>query len=231
MKPLYVIALIITGGLSLAAQEKILTEAEYTAIVTQAEKDLYNGKHGPIRQLMENEVKTQGQPETEYRVKSVGFIVPGLATHWVQDRSFGGKPTKTESLTVDNRSFSRDPDGNWKELTVQPRTGSNTVKDPAAGSQILDRQATFKYKGLELYNGRMVHVYTKSERQKTLNTATGATTGSELTATVRIAEGGSYYRFESKSNNLFSGKNGHVKILIEVQADPTIKITAPDAAK
>src|SRR5687767_12559042 len=105
MKTLYVIALIITCGISLAAQEKILTEAEFTEASSKAQKALYSGTHGPIRQLLETEVMTESRPETDYRLKSVTLMVPGQGNHRIEDRSFGGKPSKTESLTVGTRSF------------------------------------------------------------------------------------------------------------------------------
>lgn len=228
MKTLYTIVMIIACGISIAAQEKVITEAEYTEAVSRAEKSLYAGTHGPIRQTMDNEVLTEGQPD--YRVKSVSMIVPGQASHRIEDRSFGGKPSKTETLTVNDRLFTRGADGVWKEVAAASRSASAPAREPSSESRPSERESVYKYIGTERSGDRAVHIYTKAERRKTINPDTGATSESETITRVSIGTDGTYLRNELNTKNSFSGKTGHVKIVIEVQADPTIKIVAPDVS-
>lgn len=226
MKTLYVVALIIACGISLAAQERVITEAEYTEIAAQAEKSLYGGSHGPVRLLLETEVVTPGAPD--YMLKSVTLIAKGQGTHTVEDRSYGGKPTKTESITVDDRTFIRNGDGSWNltERTAKPTEES--AKKPGTGAQALENDVICKYAGIEKIGDRTVHVYTKSERKKSVNAQTGATTESEKNGKLWISTDGTFFKNEIYTKSSFSGRPGHTKIVVEVQADPTIKIVAPD---
>jgi hypothetical protein len=228
MKTLYVIALIIVGTISLAAQERVLTEAEYTDTVSRAEKAVASG---PYRLTLANDVTTEGRPETDYHVRSVNLTVPGQGAHLVEDRSFGGKPSKSESITLNGKAFTRDAAGQWKEIQTTSRTASGTVKSPASKTETTNREAIYKYVGTESSQGRNVHVYTKWERRKTLNPETGVTSESETVSKVSIATDGTYFRNEMNTKNSFSGKTGQIKIVIEMQADPSIKITAPLAAQ
>jgi hypothetical protein len=228
MKTLYVIALIIVGTISLAAQERVLTEAEYTETVSRAEKAVYSG---PYRMSMANDVTTEGRPETDYHVRSVNLMVPGQGNHLIEERSFGGKPSKAESITLNDRAFTRDGAGQWKEIQTASRPVSGTMKSPASKAETTVQEATYKYVGTESSQGRNVQVYTKWERRKTLNPESGSTSESETITKVSIAADGTYVKTEMTTKNFFSGKTGHIKTVIESQADPSIKITAPLAAQ
>ena len=219
----------IVGALTLSAQEKSITEAEYIDAVTKAEKSLYGGVHGPVRQIMENEVLTEGQPD--YRLKSVALIAPGQGTHRIIDRSFGGKPTKVESLTVSDRHFVRNADGSWKELSADSRSASDAANPGATERNEVDSQLAFKYLGTENLGDRKVHVYTRTAHKKTVDPKTGSATESDTVTKVRIGADGSYLKQEIFTKSSFStGKAGTIKINIEVTADPTIKIAAPDVS-
>lgn len=233
MKILYVIALLIAGGLSAAAQERILTEVEFTEIHVKAQSDLYKGVHGPFRQVLETATDIEGRPEVSYRLKSVSKTIPAQGTHRIEERSFGGKPSNGEIITLNNRVYLKGPDGLWKETTESSRSAATEpAKNPTADLQTIERKAEFKYLGIESTGSRKDHVYLMVERKKTLNTAKGTTSEGDLTVKVRISTTGDYYRYESNSKTLLSGgQTSTVKILIEVQADPTITITPPEMAK
>ena len=226
MKTLYVMALVIAGAMSLAAQEKIITESEYTEALSRAEKALYGGTHGPVRQLMETEVLTEDRPETDYRLRSVTMIVPGQGNHRVEDRSFGGKPTKTESLTINDRSFIRGLDGVWKNVSSSSRPPTEAAKPPASTSRPIEGEATYKYLGIQKVGDREIHVFTRWERKKSINDA-GVTNDSESVTKVSIGTDGTYFRNEMNTKNSFSGKTGSIKIVIEIQTDPSIKLVPP----
>lgn len=232
MKVLYIIALIIAGGLSIAGQERVLTETEFTEIHSKAQADLYRGQYGPWRQVMETITSMEGRPELAYQLRSVTLHIPGQGSHRVENRTMGGKPSKYESVTLNDRSFTRTEDGQWKSVTAKPHSADEPAKEPAASLQAIDRRVDFKYNGTETYGGRKVHVYTKTEHKKSLHTASGSTSDSTSVTKVRISDDGKYYRFEANTDTL-SGRAAasKVNIVIEVEADPTITITPPEAAK
>ncbi len=232
MKTLYAVALIIACGISLVAQEKVLTEAEFTEIHTKAQSDLYRGVYGPFRQVMETATDVDGRPEVSYRLKSVSMTIPAQGTRRIEERSFGGKPSKSEIISLNNRLYTRRAEGSWKETAVSPRPAADPATNPSANYQTLERKVEFKYLGIENIGRRKEHVYLKVERKKTLSTANGTTSEAETTTRVRISTAGDFYRFESDSKTLGSmGVYSTVKISIEVQADPTITISPPDLGK
>ncbi len=233
MKILSIAALIIVaGGLSIAGQERVLTEAEFTEIHTKAQADLYRGVHGPFRQVLETAADTEARPEFSYRLKSVTKTVPGQGTHRVDERLVNGKSVKSEVISINNRGYLQTADGSWKELPDRPQNNVEAAKNPSTDSQTIERQAQFKYLGVETTGDRKEHVYSKFERRKTLNTTNGTTSESETTTKVRVSTTGEYYRFESDAKTLGSrGVAGTVRIVIEVAADPTITIKVPEISK
>ncbi|CAN5434858.1 hypothetical protein BH10ACI2_BH10ACI2_25870 [soil metagenome] len=228
MKIWLIAAIFIAGSLAASAQEKVITAAEYSAAVSAAERSMYGGTHGPVRQSMETEVLNEGRPETDYRLKSLTLIVPGQGNHRMEDRSFGGKPSRSETISINKRSFSRDAAGTWKEIFPKAEASNEPPKSPAPAAQTADSQTEYKYLGTETYADHQVNTYLKTERKKTVNSATGTTSESDGITKVRIGVIGDYYRYESNSKTIANGKPGSVKVLIELVVDPTIKITAPE---
>ena len=230
MRSAFAFALVMACAIALNAQEKTLTEAEFTALHTKTHGDLLKGLKGPIRQTMETESIMDGRPETDYRLASVMLLVPGKGAHHINERTFGGKRTSTESVSIDGRQYVMENDGTWKEISEKPAS-AEAPKPAQPQTEPEEKRSEFKYLGLQTYGPRKVHVYTKSEWRKKVDAAKGTSSESEIAAKVFVGDDGTFYRFESDSINHFKHGMGRVKIRIEIFADPSITIKAPEVAK
>lgn len=233
MKTLLAGLLMIIGAMGIHAQERILTEREYTEICTRGEKNLSAGSQGPFRMTVKTDIINEGRPEMDYTLRSSTTFLPGQGSHSIDERTIGGKPSKGESISLGGRAFSRGPDGQWKEIFRKPATASAPAPAPAPSAdtkQQLELHQEFKYLGIETFGDRKVHVYSKLERAQTFYPARGMTSNSENTTKVRVGTEGNYYRFESNVTTITGDRRAQIKIVTEAFADPTITITIPETA-
>jgi len=228
MRFLLIAGVLLSAIFQVCAQEQTLTELEFSEIVSKAEKGLVT--RGPYRMLLETDVTTEGVPSANYRSRSVSLFIPGQGQHRTEERVVGGQPSKSEMITLHERSFSRGTDGKWKEL--ERKAASSSAPQPIASSdrQTIEQSAECRYLGIETYEGRRVQVYTKTERRRSLNTNSGTTSEAETLVKVRVSADGDYFRYESNAKTLSGERPGRIKILIESQADPTISLHLPQTS-
>ena len=144
-------------SISAAAQERSITEAEFTEISSKVQAGIARGDHGPWRMTVETDTSTEGRPEITYQLRSVTRTVPGQGSHRVENRSMGGKPTKYESIALIDRSFSRTDDGKWVAVAVKSRPADEPARNPADTSQAIERRVEFVFNGLETHGNRKVN--------------------------------------------------------------------------
>lgn len=229
MKYLAVAALALASFMGASAQERILSEAEYNEVVSRAEKGLTTGARGPFRLLVETDVTNEGLPNLDYRLRSLALFVPGQGQHRTEERIVGGQATKSEVITLNDRSFSRGLDGKWTVLERKENTASAGRSNASGDSQKVMEETQYRYLGSETYAGRRVEVYTKTERSTKRNSKTGTTSESDGAVTIRLTAEGDYFRYESNVKTLTADRRGTIKIVTEIYSDPTIALKVPIA--
>jgi hypothetical protein len=224
MRILMIALLIASSILFVHAQEKTISSSEFAAAERSANAPFFS-KQTLAKWSITTESRTDGRPQTDYRLRAVMEFGPDNSFRRSSESSFGTEPVKFEyEVKVGGRKFIRTGDGEWKEATSESYVEPDAT--PELEPKVTEQNVEYKYLGSGVLNGRKVRMYLKAERRKTIANG-GAVSESEVSTRYWFGEDVDLYRSEYSSTTITGDKTFHTNITIEKQLDATISIIAP----
>ena len=226
MRILSIALLAAASVLSIQAQEKIISSAEFAAAERTADAT-FQAKQVPARWTLSTESRMEGRPQTDWVSRTVmEFGTNGSRRHSGQS-TLGGSPVKQETvIKIGDKTYHKADGEEWKEGAVETDRGPSeeTISEPP----ITYTHVEYKYLGSGVLNGKKVRMYLKTEGRK--QTAKDAVVVSESEASTKywFGESSDFYRSEYRSTTKTGDKIFHGIITIEKELDPSISISAPE---
>lgn len=168
MKNILCVIMIVAGAFVAHAQEKPLTQTEFDAIYRNSLEvwSLESWKGKSYRRITTTHSSTEGRPQTDYSSKSTFEYASPTAYRGVYETSFGEKKSKTESLRLGEKLYTRKDGESWKEgiYTEKPEPAKTPPVADAADSLV-----EYKFLGSERLNNQAADVYAKIVKTKRID--------------------------------------------------------------
>jgi len=225
MRILTIALLAAAGMLSIQAQEKVISSAEFAAAERTADAP-FQAKQVPARFILATESRVEGRPQTDWVARTVMELGPNGSRRQSSQSTFGGGPIKRESvIKIGGKTYIRADREEWKEGAIE--TGPEPLKTTESEAAAADVHATYKYLGSGVLNGKKVRMYLKTESRKNTAKDTGAVSEQEVSTKYWFGESTDLYRSEYRSTTKTGDKVFHTNIIIEKELDPSISINVP----
>ena len=228
MKKILCLVIILFAGIGIYAQEeeeKAVTGAQFDAIYRSSFDawSLTDWKGKSFRMVTLTQSRLEGRPQTDFAGKWTVEYASPTSSRMVYETSFGDKKSKTESIRLGEKVYSRIADGDWKESA--PKAATAPDAKPADEAQAAEEQVAYKFLGTETLNGQTVRVYEKVSKTKRIKDGQESTTN---TATKYwFAEDGSLLKSDMVAETRAGEKIYHTLLSQIWETDETIKIVAP----
>jgi hypothetical protein len=232
MKSILLAALIVFGVVGVFAQERTLTQAEFDSIIKNSKWAVPEWKGKPLRMIQTSEARAEGKfQEFSSGKTTIEFASPNVSRLRSEITS-GSKTTKSESIRIGDKIYTRSGDQDWVEGTAQAKAQTKTaVPPPPPPSPVFEDQAEklteYKYLGTEQLNGLTANVYAVTTKIKRLNPTTNKETLSISTRKYWISKDGVKLKEEDIGETRAGETNLYRRLTVVWELDPTIKVEAP----
>jgi hypothetical protein len=226
MKRIFSFVLILGSVAVVAAQERVLSKAEFDAVVNDGYGHKEKWKGEKYRLTVTTSSTVAGRPHTDFSSKNITEFGPSGETRTISSSVFGGKASvPTETLRIGEWLYTRSGDEAWarKDYVASNTAAKDKEETPR---KILNSEAEYKYLGQVSTGDNILHVYVKTERQTAFNEKTSETSETESKNVYWVNPKGIVLKNEYTSQH--RGKNSmQTSLTMEWELDPLIAFEVP----
>jgi hypothetical protein len=235
MKQIFCMALILFGAVGVFAQERTISKTEFDAAIKSPNATApFVWKGRTWRMIITTETKAQGKVLVDFSTKSTTEFIPYGISRSINENRQGSKITKSEKITIKDKIYKRDENGQWtvESLTEKPKqeTASNTPPPPAAApatNSKFESQTEYKYLGTEKLNNQTANVYVMITKNKNTDSSTGLERKATYTQKYWLSEDGTILKNEKISDGRSTVDSFYNRLVMIYELDPNIKIEVP----
>jgi hypothetical protein len=232
MKKIFFLAFVLLASGVVFAQEKTIQQAEFETISKSSAKMLFEKPHRITRTQQstveilqpENGAKSSvsASPASSISVKSITEFLPSVGFRTVYEFNSSSKNTKKEMIRIGGKTYTRENDAGWAELSV-----AQTASRARSANSNADHKIEYKAVGTEKLNNQNANIYAKIETARFVNPADNKENVSSTTTKYWYAEDGRLLKRERR-REIRNGKMVSRFVSTTVfETDPSIKIEAP----
>lgn len=220
MNKVLCLTLVLLFSVGIFAQEKAISESEFTTIFKNAQAKKDNKSY---RAKTTYQMSVEGKPEEDKSGTMVmEFASPGMSRIVYQSDS-KSQPRQGEQIKINDKTYTRENGAAWKQdASATDRQAENS--DPAVESNIV-----YKSIGNESLNNQKAIIYEKTENRKRIN-KDKKEINSDIATKYWIGADGSLLKMERTSVLHVGDKVIHIHRVTNYEMDPTIKIEMPQVA-
>ena len=228
MKTLLCIAVLLASWSAGFAQDKVIDQATFDSVVERGIPTGKNLKGRSFRWTTTSEVKIEGKPSLDHFMKRVYESDTAGSQHSVMESRDGVKVSKTESFVVGDTIYSRIGDGEWTQKPRNAQASGTPPPEAVNESPFEVTEHNVEYKqASEVYNGRTVQTYLKTQKDKGVVKSSGNVWESTQTAKYWVNDEGFVVKQELRSLNKNAQQKQTIAILSSWDLDVDAHINAP----
>ena len=228
MKILLCVAVLLAFWSTGFAQDKMIDQATFDAAYRNGVIAGDKLKGRSFRMTTTTEAKIGIRPDLNHTMKMVYERDVAGSSHSVAESTTGTRASRSESYVIGDIVYSRVGDGEWKQKAKETGQNSSPPPPPAQESPFEVTEHSVDYKqSAELYKGRTVQTYLKTENDKGVVKQNGLVYESNRTIKYLVNDQGMLIRAEYRTLSK-SGQSINTTVVIsDWDLDAEVHISAP----